>query len=65
VSIPLRTARTKYIRVSDSLSTDEETALARKTIFVSDLTGEEIDEKNAAAVTISTRTRDARRWCST
>jgi hypothetical protein len=33
--------------------------MARKTIFVSDLTGQEIDEKNAATVTI--RYADARR----
>jgi hypothetical protein len=33
--------------------------VARKTIFVSDLTGKEIDEKNAATVTI--RYADARR----
>lgn len=33
--------------------------MARKTIFVSDLTGKEIDEKNAATVTI--RYADARR----
>lgn len=33
--------------------------MARKTIFVSDLTGEEIDEKDAATVTI--RYSDARR----
>jgi hypothetical protein len=33
--------------------------LARKTIFVSDLSGREIDEKNAATVTI--RYSDARR----
>jgi hypothetical protein len=33
--------------------------MARKTIYVSDLTGKEIDEKNAATVTI--RYADARR----
>jgi hypothetical protein len=33
--------------------------MARKTIFVSDLTGESIDEKDAATVTI--RNADARR----
>ncbi len=33
--------------------------LARKTIFVSDLSGKEIDEKNAATLTI--RDADARR----
>ena len=33
--------------------------MARKTIFVSDLTGKEIDEKNAATVTI--RYADARK----
>ncbi|MEJ7569146.1 MAG: hypothetical protein WKF41_12870 [Gaiellaceae bacterium] len=33
--------------------------MARKTIFVSDLSGHEIDEKNAATVTI--RYSDARR----
>jgi hypothetical protein len=33
--------------------------MARKTIFVSDLTGNEIDEKNAATVTI--KYTDARR----
>ena len=33
--------------------------MARKTVFVSDLTGKEIDEKNAATVTI--RYADARR----
>ena len=33
--------------------------MARKTIFVSDLSGKEIDEKNAATVTI--RYADARR----
>jgi hypothetical protein len=33
--------------------------VARKTIYVSDLTGKEIDEKNAATVTI--RYADARR----
>ena len=33
--------------------------MARKTIYVSDLTGNEIDEKNAATVTI--RYADARR----
>jgi hypothetical protein len=33
--------------------------MARKTIFVSDLTGKEIDEKNAAQVVINYR--DARR----
>ena len=33
--------------------------MARRTIFVSDLTGKEIDEKNAATVTI--RYADARR----
>jgi hypothetical protein len=33
--------------------------VAKKTIFVSDLTGKEIDEKNAATVTI--RYADARR----
>jgi hypothetical protein len=33
--------------------------MARKTIFVSDVTGKEIDEKNAATVTI--RYADARR----
>jgi hypothetical protein len=33
--------------------------MARRTIFVSDLTGEEIDERNAATVTI--RYGDARR----
>lgn len=33
--------------------------MARKTIFVSDLTGETIDEKNAATVTI--KYADARR----
>jgi hypothetical protein len=33
--------------------------VARKTLFVSDLTGEEIDEKNAATLTI--RYADARR----
>jgi hypothetical protein len=33
--------------------------MARKTVFVSDLTGQEIDERNAATVTI--RYADARR----
>src|SRR5207253_9873701 len=36
-----------------------ETIMAKKTIFVSDLTGKEIDEKDAATVTI--RYADARR----
>jgi hypothetical protein len=37
----------------------EEVQVARKTIFVSDLTGKEIDDKNAAQVVINYR--DARR----
>jgi hypothetical protein len=44
---------------SSPTSTEGETDVARKTIFISDLTGKPIDDKNAATLTI--KYSDARR----
>ena len=54
-----RTVRSRAVYTRRQRTTDKEIGMARKTIFVSDLTGKTIDEKNAATVTI--RYSDARR----
>jgi hypothetical protein len=60
MDIPLRAVEsaTLNITIGDSLQVLED-MMARKVVFVSDLTGKEIDERNAAKVTISYA--DARR----
>jgi sugar/nucleoside kinase (ribokinase family) len=56
-----RALRSRFFPLVSSTPPDleEDISMARKTIFVSDLTGKTIDEKDAATVTI--RYADARR----
>jgi hypothetical protein len=59
--MPAHSSELPYARSEseDQIPTCQRSTVARKTVFVSDLTGKEIDEKDAATVTI--RYADARR----